>query len=76
MLILTSFTGAEGNEIMFVPIKMTVKIDDNQTVEFDFSNPEMVTSSTEPLSDKEKTSLAFTAGLFLGGGQRALDEHE
>ena len=54
MLILTSFTGAERNEIMFLPIKMTVKIDDNQTVEFDFSNPEIVTSSTEPLSDKEK----------------------
>lgn len=61
---------------MFVPIKMTVKIDDNQTVEFDFSNPEIVTSSTEPLSDKEKVSLAFKAGLFLGGGQKAINEHE
>jgi len=59
---------------MFIPLKMTVKLDHNDCiVELDFTNTDdFIVSSSVPLSVEERMTLSFKMGMFLGAGSKVL----
>lgn len=59
---------------MFIPVKMTVQLEDGRIVEFDFNNTDCLVVSSESLTAEEKATLGFKAGLFCGGGNKALSQ--
>lgn len=60
---------------MFTLIKMTMQLDDNQIIEFDFSNTDSpIVSSSFPLTPQEEMDILFKAGLFVGGGYAVLEK--
>lgn len=62
---------------MFLPTKMTIKLDDDRLVDLDFTQEDLVTvSSSSPLTPEEKATLIFKVGLFIGGGNKVLAQFE
>lgn len=62
---------------MFLPTKMTVKLEDDRLVEFDFTQEDhFIVSSSTTLTSEEEALLIFKAGLFIGGGNKALSQFE
>ena len=61
-----------------MPTKMTIQLDDGRLVDFDFTQPNnpVAVSSSSPLSFQEEATLIFKAGLFIGGGNKALAQFE
>ena len=61
----------------FTPTKMTIQLEDGRIVELDLNNMEnLITSSSAPLTEEEQAILAFRIGMFLGSGQKALNQFE